>query len=169
MLDEKDSPVMITEEACNYLGISRPTYFKYLSAGKIKGIRVGKGWRVLKSELDRFLNETTNSKSSEIGPPKMSPQTTIQKSDPEMPKTILRLRVVKKTRIESSEIPAQKTKTRIKNCLKCGHKVILEEGFFLCESCRKSNSLLEDLGSLNYLHLSEAVRTSRSGQMDRNL
>jgi len=55
VLDERRSTVLITEEACNYLRISRPTYVKYLVAGKIKGIKVGKGWRVLKSELDRFL------------------------------------------------------------------------------------------------------------------
>ncbi len=55
MLNEKESPVLITTEACNYLRISRPTYVKYLAAGKIKAIKVGKGWKVLKSELDRFL------------------------------------------------------------------------------------------------------------------
>ena len=55
MLDEKEATVLITQEACEYLRISRPTYVKCLQAGRIKGIRVGKGWRVLKSELDRFL------------------------------------------------------------------------------------------------------------------
>ena len=49
------TPPLTTLEACNYLRISRPTYFKYLYAGKIKGAKVGKGWKVLKSELDRFL------------------------------------------------------------------------------------------------------------------
>jgi len=47
--------VMTTQEACNYLRISRPTYLKYIYIGKIKGAKVGKGWKVLKSELDRFL------------------------------------------------------------------------------------------------------------------
>ena len=55
MLDEKEDAVLITQEACEYLRISRPTYVKCLQAGRIKGIKVGKGWRVLKSELDRFL------------------------------------------------------------------------------------------------------------------
>jgi excisionase family DNA binding protein len=55
MLDEKESTVLITEEACDYLRISRPTYVKYLVTGKIKGTKAGKGWKVLKSELDRFL------------------------------------------------------------------------------------------------------------------
>jgi excisionase family DNA binding protein len=49
------TPPLTTLEACNYLRISRPTYLKYLYAGKIKGVKVGKGWKVLKLELDRFL------------------------------------------------------------------------------------------------------------------
>jgi excisionase family DNA binding protein len=52
--DEKDS-VLTTQEACHYLRISRPTYLQYLYTGKIKGARAGKGWKVLRSELKRFL------------------------------------------------------------------------------------------------------------------
>ena len=55
MLNEKDGTVLITREACDDLRISRPTYVKYLHTGRIKGTKAGKGWRVLKSELERFL------------------------------------------------------------------------------------------------------------------
>jgi excisionase family DNA binding protein len=55
MLNEKEGTVLITKEACDYLRISRPTYVKYLVTGRIKGTKAGKGWKVLKSELDRFL------------------------------------------------------------------------------------------------------------------
>jgi excisionase family DNA binding protein len=59
---------MTTLEACHYLRISRPTYLKYLYGGKIKGAKVGKGWKVLKSELDRFLKgENGNGHGSENG------------------------------------------------------------------------------------------------------
>ena len=61
MLNERESAVLITQEACNYLRISRPTYVKYLHVGKIKGTKAGKGWRVLKSELDRFLKGVNES------------------------------------------------------------------------------------------------------------
>ncbi len=47
--------VLTTKEACSYLRISRPTYLKYLYVGRIKGAKAGKGWKVLKSELNRFL------------------------------------------------------------------------------------------------------------------
>ena len=55
MQNEREDAVLITQEACDYLRISRPTFVKYLHAGRIKGTKVGKGWRVLKSELDRFI------------------------------------------------------------------------------------------------------------------
>jgi excisionase family DNA binding protein len=52
---EKEDTVLITQEACDYLRISRPTYVRYLLTGRIKGTKAGNGWRVLKSELERFL------------------------------------------------------------------------------------------------------------------
>ena len=47
--------ILNTREACIYLKISRPTYLKYIAAGKIKAKKIGKGWKVLKAELDRFV------------------------------------------------------------------------------------------------------------------
>ena len=55
MLNEKEAAVLTTQEACNYLRISRPTYLKYIYSGRIKSAKAGKGWKVLKSELYRFL------------------------------------------------------------------------------------------------------------------
>jgi len=51
---EKDE-VFTTEEAIQYLKISKPTFLKYIRLGRIKAIKAGKGWRVLQSELIRFL------------------------------------------------------------------------------------------------------------------
>jgi excisionase family DNA binding protein len=55
MIREREDFVLTTQEACHYLRISRPTYLRYLYMGKIKGAKAGKGWKVLKSELNRFL------------------------------------------------------------------------------------------------------------------
>jgi excisionase family DNA binding protein len=55
MTEPESHTVLITREACQYLRISRPTYLKYIYEGKIRAKKVGKGWKVLKSELDRFL------------------------------------------------------------------------------------------------------------------
>ena len=61
MLNVGEDTVLITREACDYLRISRPTYVKYLHMGRIKGTRAGKGWKVLKTELDRFLKGANES------------------------------------------------------------------------------------------------------------
>ncbi len=47
--------VLTTDEAIEYLKISKPTFLKYIRLGKIKAIKAGKGWRILQSELNRFL------------------------------------------------------------------------------------------------------------------
>jgi excisionase family DNA binding protein len=55
-MDENGQEIVYTtKEACQYLKISRPTYLKYIAEGRIKAIKVGRGWRTLKTELDRFL------------------------------------------------------------------------------------------------------------------
>ncbi len=53
-LTERDT-VLTTEEAMEYLRISKPTFLKYIRLGRIKAIKAGKGWRILQSELYRFL------------------------------------------------------------------------------------------------------------------
>jgi excisionase family DNA binding protein len=55
MIKDYGETVLTTQEACSYLRISRPTYLKYIYLGRIKGTKAGKGWKVLRSELDRFL------------------------------------------------------------------------------------------------------------------
>jgi len=47
--------VLDTTEACRYLRISRPTYLKCIAAGKIRANRIGRGWKVLETELERYL------------------------------------------------------------------------------------------------------------------
>ena len=47
--------VLTTDEAIEYLKISKPTFLKYIRIGRIKAIKAGKGWRILQSELYRFL------------------------------------------------------------------------------------------------------------------
>ena len=53
-LTERDI-VLTTDEAIQYLKISKPTFLKYIRIGRIRAIKAGKGWRILQSELNRFL------------------------------------------------------------------------------------------------------------------
>ncbi len=47
--------VFNTNEACRYLRISRPTFLKLVASGSIRARKIGKGWRVLAAELERFM------------------------------------------------------------------------------------------------------------------
>ena len=47
--------VLDTSEACHYLRISRPTFLKCIAAGKIRAKKIGRGWKVLETELERYL------------------------------------------------------------------------------------------------------------------
>jgi excisionase family DNA binding protein len=52
--------VLTTDEAIEYLKISKPTFLKYIRQGRINAIKAGKGWRILQSELNRFLRGEAN-------------------------------------------------------------------------------------------------------------
>jgi len=67
MLKEKGDTTLTCQQACDYLRISRPTYLKYLHMGRIKVTKVGRGWRVLKSELDRFLKGDNDNRDELFG------------------------------------------------------------------------------------------------------
>jgi excisionase family DNA binding protein len=47
--------VLTTQEAIEYLKISKPTFLKYIRLGRINAVKAGNGWRVHQSELYRFL------------------------------------------------------------------------------------------------------------------
>jgi len=50
------SDVLTTKEACRFLRISRPTYLKLIYTHQIRARKLGRGWKVLKSELQTYLN-----------------------------------------------------------------------------------------------------------------
>lgn len=47
--------VMTTEEVVKYLRISRKTLLKLVHDGKVPARKIGKNYRYLKAEIDRFL------------------------------------------------------------------------------------------------------------------
>jgi excisionase family DNA binding protein len=51
----KNDSVLTTNEAMQYLKISKPTLLKCVHLRKINATKVGREWRFLKSELYRFL------------------------------------------------------------------------------------------------------------------
>ena len=59
--------VLTTDEAIEYLKISKPTFLKYVHLGRIKAIKAGKGWRILQSELNRFLRGEVEPRNGDSG------------------------------------------------------------------------------------------------------
>jgi len=53
----KDDNVLTTDEAAKYLKVSKSTLLNHIHHKKIKAKKVGRSWRVLQSEIYRFLNE----------------------------------------------------------------------------------------------------------------
>lgn len=61
--------VLTTKEACEYLRISRPTCLKLIYSNEIKARKIGKGWKVLRCELQAYLGQVERPRRSvsEIG------------------------------------------------------------------------------------------------------
>jgi excisionase family DNA binding protein len=47
--------VVTTREACQFLKISRPTFLKLIYTHQIRARKVGKGWKLLSSELEAYM------------------------------------------------------------------------------------------------------------------
>jgi excisionase family DNA binding protein len=50
-----ESEVMTVSEVARYLRVSESTVLMMLRSGQMKGAKVGKSWRVLRSVVDDFL------------------------------------------------------------------------------------------------------------------
>jgi excisionase family DNA binding protein len=60
--------VFTAHEACHYISISRPTLIKLITDGKIRAQKIGRGWRILRAEIDRFLRGGDLSGESRLNP-----------------------------------------------------------------------------------------------------
>ena len=56
--------VLTTTEAMEYLRTTRVTVFKMIKDGRLKTNKVGREYRFLKSELDRFLRGETEERKA---------------------------------------------------------------------------------------------------------
>ena len=54
--EEKAARPFTVEETAEFLKIHKNTIQKWLMSGKIKGAKVGREWRIPKSEIYRLLN-----------------------------------------------------------------------------------------------------------------
>ncbi len=52
--------VLTSEEVSEYLKISKPVLLKCIHLGRIRAVKAGKGWKILESELIRFVRGQPN-------------------------------------------------------------------------------------------------------------
>lgn len=50
-----EKEVMTVKELCDYLRLTKMTVLKLLNEGQIPARKVGGSWRILKSEIEKFL------------------------------------------------------------------------------------------------------------------
>jgi excisionase family DNA binding protein len=59
MIDSGDvcmpSTVLTTQEAAEYLRVSKATILRWCNAGKLPAFRIGRGWRINVAELDKIM------------------------------------------------------------------------------------------------------------------
>jgi excisionase family DNA binding protein len=55
-LNQDASELLSMEEAIERLKTTRPTFYRWLRSGRIKGMKVGRQWRFYPEDIERFLN-----------------------------------------------------------------------------------------------------------------
>jgi excisionase family DNA binding protein len=60
MVSKNNNEVLTTREACEYLRISRPTFLKLIYSHQISAKKVGKGWKLLRAELEAYMGVGEN-------------------------------------------------------------------------------------------------------------
>lgn len=65
-LDEREpiSEYLTPREVIDLLYIGKNTLYKLLNSGELKGFRIGKQWRVRRSELQKYISKQENFISS---------------------------------------------------------------------------------------------------------
>lgn len=81
-MDQGIQNLISLEEAVEHLGTSRPTFYRWLRSGKIKGHKVGRQWRFTREDLDRYAKGES---------PKISLRADIQPLINELEKQLLEL------------------------------------------------------------------------------
>jgi len=47
--------ILTAQEVADYLRVSRATVWRWCNEGELKAFKAGRGWRIRRSELERFV------------------------------------------------------------------------------------------------------------------
>ena len=57
-MENKESEPLTVDEVAQVLRVSRPVILRMLGSGSLKGRKVGRTWRILRSAIDDYLDST---------------------------------------------------------------------------------------------------------------
>ncbi len=49
--------ILTVQEVAQYLKLSRPTVWRWCQEGKLSAFKVGRGWRIHRSEMEKIVNQ----------------------------------------------------------------------------------------------------------------
>ena len=65
MNNAREKAAFSVEEACEYIGTSRPTFYRLMDRGEILSFHIGRRRLCLKEHLDQYLQERLKSESGQ--------------------------------------------------------------------------------------------------------
>jgi len=60
MINKNEKEFYLVEELAEKLRVSNMTIYRYIKAKKVKAYKIGKGFRIDKTEFNNFLNKVKN-------------------------------------------------------------------------------------------------------------
>ncbi len=63
MLSEQE--ILTVDEACAILKVSRKTIYNLINSGDLAAVKVGRGWRIMNSTLEKYLKGENRSEGDE--------------------------------------------------------------------------------------------------------
>ncbi|HET9960862.1 MAG TPA: helix-turn-helix domain-containing protein [Nitrospiraceae bacterium] len=57
MVTEHKNELLTVAETCRYLKVTPRTLYRYIQARQLPGFKLGKEWRFVRSDLERWLRE----------------------------------------------------------------------------------------------------------------
>jgi len=58
--------ILTVREIAEYLKLSRTTIWRWCNEGKLKAFKVGRGWRIHRSELERITRDSRTKDEKEV-------------------------------------------------------------------------------------------------------
>jgi excisionase family DNA binding protein len=60
-----EKELLDSEEVAEYLGVERTTVQRWCRSGQLRGLKIGKGWRIRRDALEGFLKQSENTANSD--------------------------------------------------------------------------------------------------------